>query len=58
MDNFSKACQVFSLTINLSNANVRDKGVDKPSAIKINKYDLKLIHEFIYHVSTVQRPYL
>lgn len=40
MDNFSKACEEFSLTISLKKSSMMDQGVEQPLGIKINIYNL------------------
>ncbi|XP_072095160.1 uncharacterized protein [Mobula birostris] len=53
MDSFSRACQDFSLTISLKKTNVLGQGVEHPLAITINNYELEVVHEFTYLVSTI-----
>lgn len=45
MDNFSKACQEFSLIISLKKINVIGECVEQPPIVKIND-DLEVVHEF------------
>lgn len=53
MENFSKACQAFSLTISLEKTNLMGQGNKQPPAIKVNNYHLKVIHEFTYLGTTL-----
>ena len=53
MDNFSRACQDFSLTISLKKTNVMGQGVEQSPAITINNYELEVVHDFTYLGSVV-----
>lgn len=52
MDNFSKACQQFSLTISQKKTNMMGQSFEASLTIKINNYNLEVVYKLV-HVSTI-----
>ncbi|TWW71520.1 putative RNA-directed DNA polymerase from transposon X-element [Takifugu flavidus] len=53
MDNFSHACQDFSLVISLNKTKTMGQGTENPPSITINNYTLEAINTFTYLGSTI-----
>ena len=53
MDCFSQACKDFGLIISLKKTNVLGQDILAPPAITIDNYELEVIHQFMYLVSTI-----
>ena len=53
MDSFSKACKDFGLTISLKKTNILCQGSETQPIIKIDDYQLDLVHSFSYLGSTI-----
>ena len=53
IDQFSRACTDFSLTISLKKTNVMGQGVENPPSISISDYELEAVHQFTYLGSTI-----
>ena len=53
MDHFSQACKDFGLIISLKKTNVLGQDILAPPIITIDDYELKVIHQFMYHGSTI-----